>query len=241
MILAGIDLAWACTKNPTAIAVGTCDGCILEVTHVDASVLPVEGIVERLLDINGLTGVAIDASLVIPNVTGQRACERELSSHYGKMKASCHASNLTLYPNAASVALSRKLEKHDFMHLGREKWQIECYPHPAIIEIFGLFERLKYKKGGVAEKKAGQKQLASLISSLSNSTTLRLRLGSDAREIADPAHIETLRGKALKSNEDMLDAIICLYVAGLYAIGANHRVFGNTTEGYIWVPTSEVT
>jgi len=241
MILAGIDLAWACTKNLTAIAIGTYDGGSLHVTHVHASVLTVDGIVDRLLDINGLTGVAIDASLIIPNVTGQRVCERELSAHYGKMGASCHASNLTLYPDAASVALSMKLEEYGFKHLDSEKWQIECYPHPAIIEIFGLPERLKYKKGRVAEKKAGQKQLASLISSLSNSPTLPLRLGSDVRVLIDPAHIDALRGKALKSNEDMLDAIVCLYVAGLYAIGTKHRVFGNTSEGYIWVPAPEVT
>ena len=240
MILAGIDHAWACTKNPTAIVIGTCDGGILQVTDVQASVLSVDGILERLLGINGLTGVAIDASLIIPNVTGQRTCERELSAHYGKMGASCHASNLTLYPNAASVALSRKLEEHSFTHLGTKKWQIECYPHPAIIEIFGLPERLKYKKGRVAEKKAGQKRLASLISGLSNSPTLPLRLGSDVRELVDPTHIDAVRGKALKSNEDMLDAIICLYVAGLYAIGAKHRVFGDTSEGYIWVPASGV-
>ena len=208
MILAGIDLAWACTKNPTAIATGTYDGGILHVTHVNASVLTVEGIVERLLDIEGLTGVAIDASLIIPNISGQRPCERELSAQYGKMGASCHASNLTLYPDAASVALSRKLEEHDFKHLGTKKWQIECYPHPAIIEIFGLSERLKYKKGRVAEKKAGQKQLANLILGLSNGPTLPLRLGSNVREIIDPAFIDALRGKALKSNEDMLDAIM---------------------------------
>ena len=237
MILAGIDLAWVCTKNPTAIAVGTYDGGILHVTHVHASVLTVDGIVDRLLDIDGLTGVAVDASLIIPNVTGQRTCEHELSAHYGKMGASCHSSNLTLYPDAASVELSKKLEVHAFKHLGTEKWQIECYPHPAIIEIFGLPERLKYKKGRVAEKRSGQKQLASLISGLSDSPTLPLRMESDVQEFIDPTHIDALRGKALKSNEDMLDAILCLYIAGLYAIGAGHRIFGNSTEGYIWVPT----
>ena len=241
MILAGIDLAWACTKNPTAIAVGTYDDAILHVTHVDASVLTVDGIVNRLQDINGLSGVAIDASLIITKVTGQRTCERELSSQYGRMGASCHSCNLTLYPDAASVSLSIKLDEHGFKHLGTVKWQIECYPHPAIIEIFGLSERLKYKKGRVAERKAGQKKLASLISCLSSSPTLPLCLGSDIRKIIDHAHIDALRGKALKSNEDMLDAIVCLYVAGLYAIGAGHRVFGDTTEGYIWVPAGKVT
>ena len=236
MILAGIDLAWACTRNPTAIAIGTYDGGNLHITQVNAAVLPVDGIVERLLEVNGLAGIAIDASLIIPNVTGQRACERELSARYGKMGASCHSSNLTLYPDAASVVLSAKLEEHGFRHLGTERWQIECYPHPAIIEIFGLHERLKYKKGRVAEKKAGQKQLAGFISSLFNSPILPLCPGSEVRKLVDPAYIDALRGKALKTNEDMLDAIICLYVAGLYSVGARHRVFGNTAEGYIWVP-----
>jgi hypothetical protein len=40
-------------------------------------------------------------------------------------------------------------------------------------------ERLKYKKGLIAGKKTGLKQLASLISDLSNNPTLPLRLGSD--------------------------------------------------------------
>ncbi|MGB5716804.1 MAG: hypothetical protein WBN81_06895 [Gammaproteobacteria bacterium] len=51
MILAGIDLAWACTKNPTAIAIGTFDGSILQVTDVHASVLTVDGILNKLLEI----------------------------------------------------------------------------------------------------------------------------------------------------------------------------------------------
>ena len=48
--------------------------------------------------------------------------------------------------------------------------------------------------------------------------------------------IMKLRGQALKSNEDSLDAVICLYTAGLYAIGAVGKTFGNAREGYIWVP-----
>ncbi len=45
-----------------------------------------------------------------------------------------------------------------------------------------------------------------------------------------------MSGQALKSNEDALDAIICLYIAGLYAIGFQGQVFGDKSSGYIWVP-----
>jgi predicted RNase H-like nuclease len=58
------------------------------------------------------------------------------------------------------VTLSRQLVRQGFQHLGRKKWQIECYPHPAMIEMFRLDRRLAYKKGQVAERRAGQKRLA---------------------------------------------------------------------------------
>ncbi|MES9888067.1 MAG: DUF429 domain-containing protein [Candidatus Sedimenticola sp. 6PFRAG1] len=240
MKLAGIDFAWLCNKNPTAIALGDLADGVLNVTSVEVSVLPVDQIVKKVLSEEGLSGIAVDASLIIPNQTGQRSCEIAISKHYGAMGASCHASNLTLYPEAASVELSLILGENGFAHLSTLKWQIECYPHPSIIEIFGLPRRLAYKKGRVAEKKAGQKQLASLIKRLSSSPVLPLHLNPDVYMYLDESHVDSLRGKGLKSNEDALDAIICLYIAGLYANGAPGRTFGNTDDGYIWVPQGNV-
>ncbi|MEJ2621329.1 MAG: hypothetical protein P8163_14015 [Candidatus Thiodiazotropha sp.] len=102
---------------------------------------PVNQLLQRLSALCDLSGIAIDASLMIPNQQGQRRCEKALSS----------------------VALSRHLVRQGFQHLGRKKWQIECYPHPAMIEMFRLDRRLSYKKGLVAEGRAGQKQLADPI------------------------------------------------------------------------------
>lgn len=240
MQLVGIDLAWHCDKHPTAIALGALDNGVLSVVSVEASVLSVDEIVQRI-DLaskvaGAVTGIAIDASLIIPNRSGQRACETAISKHYGARGAGCHASNTTLYPAADSVALSRRLESSGFAHLNGAKWQIECYPHPAIIEIFGLARRLRYKKGRVADRKVGQKVLAGLVSGLSDNTVLPLRIDSNVRKPLDGEHIESLRGRALKSNEDTLDAVICLYIAGLYAIKAPGRVFGTVQDGYIWVP-----
>ena len=112
-------------------------------------------------------------------------------------------------------------------------------PHPAIIEIFNLPERLKYKKGRVSEKKFGQQQLASLIKSLECNERLPLKIPSDFDQYLDEGYIDSLKGKALKSNEDTLDAIICLYIAGLYAVGATGRTFGDVDSGYIWIPDGE--
>ncbi|WP_221893773.1 hypothetical protein [Bathymodiolus japonicus methanotrophic gill symbiont] len=64
--------------------------------------------------IDKLTGIVIDASLIINNNQGMRQCEREIGRHYGAQGATCHASNTTLYPNADSVYLSTQLLNSGF-------------------------------------------------------------------------------------------------------------------------------
>jgi len=133
--------------------------------------------------------------------------------------------------------LSRKLEQEGFSHLGSKKWQIECYPHPAIIEIFGLEKRLPYKKGKVLEKKEGQKRLANFLKTLSGSKIFRLFFEIDVSNI-DQKYIDTLRGKQLKNNEDALDSILCLYIAALYRLGIKSTTFGTLESSYIYVLSS---
>jgi predicted RNase H-like nuclease len=238
VILAGVDLAWFPDKNPTAIATGDLINSVLTVVDIQPAVFGIQNILSTLIRTESLQGVAIDASLIINNETGQRPCEKKVSKVYGSRYASCHASNRKLYPNAASVHLSQELESLGYMHLSANKFQIECYPHPAIIEIFGLPERLKYKKGRVLEKKSGQKVLASLIRSLSGNNVLKLDVPAEFDLYFDEDHIDSLKGKTLKSNEDALDAIVCLYIAGLYAVGAEGRAYGDTGSGYVWIPAS---
>lgn len=234
--LAGVDLAWQSDSNPSAIAIGKLAGNKLTVTAVEGAVTGIDSVYNCLDSINNLKGIAIDAPLIITNKSGQRLCEKAIGKEYGSRKASCHTSNLNLYPDAKSVYLSKKLEAKGYNHLARDKWQIECYPHPAIIEIFGLPERLKYKKGKKTEKVAGQKQLASMLLQLSNSNLLKLSISEHLKHYFDPKRTESLRGQALKSNEDVLDAILCLYVAGLYELGEEGITFGDICSGYVWIP-----
>ena len=234
--LAGIDLAWQGESNPSAIAVGTLDGNKLELEEVIPAITGLSQIFDCLHGMDNLTGLAIDASLIINNKHGKRACELELSKVYSSRWASCHATNQTLYPNAFSVRLASLLESAGFEHLGMTKWQIECYPHASIIECFGLARRLLYKKGSVSEKKNGQKRLSSYISKLADSPSLPLSIPEHLGKFFASEEIEKLKGQALKSNEDSLDAVMCLYTAGLYAVKAEGIAFGNSKDGYIWVP-----
>ncbi|MCG8018471.1 MAG: DUF429 domain-containing protein, partial [Candidatus Thiodiazotropha sp. 'RUGA'] len=101
--LLGVDLAWHSNRNPTALATGELLDGVLRLKAIEVDLFPVEQLIQYLRGIDGLMGVAIDASLIIPNQTGQRRCEKALSRVYGSRGAACHACNTTLYPQADSV------------------------------------------------------------------------------------------------------------------------------------------
>jgi predicted RNase H-like nuclease len=239
--LAGIDLAWNTARNGSAIACGTLTtDQRLRVERVHAGVIGEDAVLECVLGSGTVDGVGIDGSLIINNESGHRACERALSLEYARRHAGCHASNLTLYPDASSVRLAKALHARGYRHLAvpsEKKFLIECYPHPALIEMFGLSRRLAYKKGTKAQRLAGQSELARLLRTLERSSVLALDVSDDIDCCMNTAAIGELSGRAIKHNEDALDAIVCLYVCGLYAISAPHRKFGTVEDGYIVVPT----
>lgn len=237
-VLAGVDLAWVSANNPTAVAVGTLRGRTLTLDAVMQNLYGTESILEQLAGVDSLHGVTIDGPTIIRNINGRRVCENELSRVYGGRKAGCHTSNLSRYPCADSVKLGDALAVRGFAHLGShdQPWQSECYPHPALIEIFELRERHLYKKGGVEQRRQGQTALAKMLMRLKGSPILRLQVPHEFNFLFESAAITALRGKALKHNEDALDAVICLYIAGLYQLGYAARVFGDTASGYIYVP-----
>jgi predicted RNase H-like nuclease len=243
MVLAGIDLAWRSNNSETAVALGVLEEQELAVRNVFVDRYSTASLLERLGRFPSLRGIAIDAPLIIRNDTGQRRCESLLGSAYGSRKASCHTSNLGLYPRAFSSELSECLVRRGFQHLGSppDRWQIECYPHPALIEIFDLSERHPYKKGRVADRWRGQCALGDYLAKLETSPVLRLKIPGDCRHHVQTAYIAGLRGAGLKRNEDVLDSIVCLYIAGLYALGVVGKIFGAPSEGYIYVPQQPCT
>ncbi len=111
---------------------------------------------------------------------------------------------------------------------------LEVYPHPAIIEAFGLPRRLAYKKGRIAERRAGLRRLDALILTLAT---------ADPPFIGSPVEItDTMTGVELKSVEDLLDARICAWVAAAWSRYGDTgvRVFGDAASGHIAVPIGSV-
>lgn len=237
----GIDLAWRAERNPSAIAVARLDGRSIEITEVHKGVVGLSNIIaiiDQVSDLGGkVVGVAVDASLIINNVSGQRECEKLITRRYGGRKAGCHASNLTLYPDPDSVRLANALSERGHQHLSAgSQWMIECYPHPALIEIFELPERLLYKKGTVDQKRAGQVNLAQLLRELALSTKMTLSLDPSVHYLLDENTILNNKGRALKEHEDALDSIVCAYIGALYSLEPTEKVFGDSQNGYIYVP-----
>lgn len=240
MRLAGIDLAWKGKTNTSAAAFGNLDGSCLRLTKIHPALECLARLTSVIESEDKLLGLAIDAPLIINNESGQRECERQLGREYGARGASCHSSNLGLYPEPAGVMLSLYLKGRGFEHLqnaARGKFQIECYPHPAIIEIFNLERRLRYKKGKLSEKIQGQMELSKLIRALEKSQVISLVISGECHEFLEEEHIGSLTGANLKVNEDVLDSIVCLYICALFATSTKPtKTYGFVEDGYIYVP-----
>ncbi|MBW4470945.1 MAG: DUF429 domain-containing protein [Stenomitos rutilans HA7619-LM2] len=183
--------------------------------------------------------IAVDAPTLIPNATGMRLCDRLTHKHFGRYHAGAYPANLGLPFAARTVAFGLSLEAKGFHHApaiapkqsGRH--QIEVFPHPAIVHLFGLEQILKYKKGKLAERRIELARLQQYICD-------RLPILEPALDVSESLPTEMpLKGTALKALEDQLDSLMCAYIAAHWWYwGLERNMFlGNLTEGYIIVPT----
>jgi predicted RNase H-like nuclease len=161
---------------------------------------------------------------------------------YGRRHASCHTSNLRLYPAASSVSLAQELARDGFVHapISREQSSqvlLEVYPHAAMVALFDLQTIIKYKKGSAARKRTGLRELRTRLIALSTATPALASNNALGRLLH--SDIDRLTGAALKSYEDGLDAVFCAYLGYhfWYWRGERTEVFGDVRSGYILNPT----
>lgn len=172
----GVDLAWRSDRNHTgavALCGDTHGACLFAVSDPIHTLAGVREFVNECTDSLSIT--AVDAPLIIKNETGQRPCETAVGQRYGARHASCHTSNLRLYPDAASVRLAGGLVEHGYVHApeaARESPRVllEVYPHAALVALFDMPTILKYKKGSLAQKRVGLGLLVHYIRQLSGAT-----------------------------------------------------------------------
>lgn len=238
----GIDLAWKSARNPTGGAVLNGDrlGARLEVLSTLSPDASVADFISSNTTAN--TVVAIDAPLVIINDAGQRACETAIGKKYGSREASCHTSNLRLYPEASSTALTAALLGQGFAHVDPATTErsgrimAEVYPHAAMVALWDLPKTIKYKRGSVAAKRVGLNTLRSHLTILRKAEPPLLRTGV-LQELLS-ADLNELVGQNLKDYEDRLDALFCAYLACYFWYWGWERneLFGDTESGYILNP-----
>jgi len=238
----GVDLAWRSSGNNSGAAVLRGDRGGAHLVDVAEPLQSLDDVREFIGGCtSAVTVIAIDAPLIISNIGGQRACETAVGKRYGSREASCHTSNLRLYPDAPSVALAEDLIAHGYVHApcampASSRVLLEVYPHAALVALFDLPKTIKYKRGSVQQKRLGLESLAVHIRRLSTGAPALAATEQLERVLSKP--LADLRGAALKMHEDTLDALVCAYLAYYYWYWHMERteVFGDVGTGYIVNP-----
>lgn len=242
----GIDLAWS-PHNTSAGAALRWDGIRAPLVAWRDDLTSDADLVAWVVAQAGEEGVlvAIDAPLIVPNETGTRPCDREITRLFGRYHAGTHPANrrnLGRYSGLRGERLVGLLGEHGFAHVlnverrGEARGIMEVYPHPAMVNLFGLGQILKYKyrRGrSCATRWAEFRRYQNLLRTLSD-VEPSMHLPSEITN----RQVEGLRGHALKRYEDLLDAVFCAYIVFYcwFWGPTRYRVFGNLANGYIVVP-----
>ena len=183
--------------------------------------------------------IAIDMPLSREPITGRRASDNAVSRAYGNRKCGTHSPS-TERPGPISDNLIAEFENLGYPLLTTDisgPGVIEVYPHPALVELTGASERLKYK---AAKSRAYWPSLSphDRRQRLLEEWSKIIRL-LDVR-IAGVVHEfngfqERTRGFELKATEDALDAVVCAWVA-ICALDGQAVAYGDE-ESAIWIPT----
>jgi predicted RNase H-like nuclease len=235
----GVDLAWG-GRNRSGLAVLDEGGRVVaeDLATSDADIAAFVSAHDQ-----GGAVLALDAPLVVRNPTGRRACEAELQRRYGRVGAGPYPSNLTLLRGRVRamelvLGLPRAYQTvpRD-PRRGHGWWAVEVFPHPALVELGALERALRYKKGPLAPRIAGLRQLHGVLASLEDASP-PLLLRPDGRLAAELSRLESLRGHARKGFEDLADAHVCAYVALWWWWHGRSRtlVAGDDDTGAILVP-----
>ncbi|MEB3160399.1 MAG: DUF429 domain-containing protein [Synechocystis sp.] len=191
--------------------------------------------------------VAVDAPTLIPNPTGTRLPDRLTHQYFGKYHAGCYPANLGRPFAERTIAVGLELEARQFAHAPTidpqlpGRYQIEVFPHPAMIRLFELDRIIKYKKGTLAEKKAALVFLQTCLQTHLSPLTPALDITTASIQCLWRSPLD-LKGKDLKALEDQLDSLMCAYIGAYWWYWGLERnqVLGDRRSGYIVVPEKTV-
>lgn len=236
----GFDLAWSARNRSGACALLADGGDAVRVAALahGATLAELEQFALRHAAPRCLVGV--DAPLVVRNEQGSRACDRLLTSVFGRQGGGAYPANRRLLSKDGAPPrgeeLLERLARHGFEAPprldSRAARQVhEVHPHGAWLRLFALERRLAYK-----EK---TRDLALHLSERARALEL---LGS-LREprIAGYAQVRPLLeagdmpAKERKRREDLMDALVCALVAWWRSRG-QCQALGDEEGGFVLAP-----
>lgn len=229
-VFVGVDLAWT-ARGRTGLAVVDTSGRL-----VSSTVAVTDEEIVAWVERGGWRVViaAVDAPLIVTNLSGQRDCEREISRAFGGFGASCHTSNRSrpYFDPPRGAVLAERLGWSLDPHAGRPT-AIEVYPHPAMVGLFQLEAVLPYKakaRRPLERRREAFHVLADHLEGLA-----ALDLGANARWLTLRGAIEGAdRPVDLERAEDEIDAIFCAHLAWLWHHDPNAlQMYGTVGEGFI--------
>ncbi|GAA6619973.1 DUF429 domain-containing protein [Scytonema sp. NUACC26] len=241
----GIDLGWK--SQPSGLCYLKLTDEKLQIIDLDRKELITDILswIDTCLKPEEPAIIAVDAPTLIPNTTGSRLPDKLTHKYFGKYHAGCYPANLSLPFAERTVNFGLELEARGFEHAPTiepqkpGRYQIEVFPHPAIVHLFGLERILKYKKGCLSDRRTELIKLYNYITDILPRLHPPLCLwGKHLARFQKLLPEIPTTGIALKETEDKLDSLICAYVAAYWWYWGEQRnqVLGDRTTGYIIIP-----
>jgi predicted RNase H-like nuclease len=242
----GIDLGWS--SGASGLCCLVWENSQLQLTDLDCKLSTVDILdwVDQRVPEPEPGLVAVDAPTLIPNATGMRLPDKLTHRYFGRYHAGCYPANLKSRFASHTVGFGKSLEARGFMHAPMmipqrcDRYQIEVFPHPAMINLFGLSRILKYKKGKLADRRLELIKLRQYIVEVLPNLEPSLSLNSSAWILSDSPdsfinQLAETSSKLFKAIEDQLDAILCAY------IGAHWWYWGCDRNLVLGVRTDPIT
>ncbi len=248
MIFIGLDLAWS-PRNRTGAAILRDNHLIAYTGHLESNEA-ILALVDPYLADGAPAVIGVDAPLRVPNATGSRACDQALSADWRRFEAGALPANRGLLAFAGEVRgeilVALFAQHYGFVETAPFPKQTpgrligEIFPHPAHIHFFGLEKTFKYKTRPGRTRAMRLAEFARYQQALGTLQYAPFPLYGTAEVLA--VSLLELRGRALKTYEDTLDAITCAYTAAyLWHYGpAFTRVYGTIGEGHMMTPLPPV-
>ena len=216
----GLDLAWV-SKNQSGICWLEGDSREnLHCTRLEVMPRHTESLANEIATVNGDVVVTIDAPV---RYTPNRWAERALNSRFNRYKAGAHSAHAA-WKNGyrAGIDLGKALESQGFstepselLHGNRPRRSaVEVYPHTIHVRLFGLNERLPYKRRGsdrpVEFRQRVFEQYQQYLTELVEREAPGVLESPDIRQLLDPENVWR-RSTHVDLNwiDDALDGLTC--------------------------------